>query len=186
MRIQAINTNYDKNYPRQQQTGFKGFFMRVGTGHKTLTPNYYSNVAYIPYKNGNSKLASNTYKDKQIWVFSACKVTAEQAKSAYSFLFEKVQNAETYEAAKMLKSFVASLADKDTGEHNVLYMEKEDSGIPKKENWKELNLSNIVSTLNKYERDNNIIKPTSESAQEPQLTFTIDELWEMIHRNGVA
>lgn len=186
MRIQAINTNYDKNYPRQQQTGFKGFFMRVGTGHKTLTPNFYSNVAYIPYANGNNKLACNKYKDKAIWVFSACKVTAEQASAAYKFLFEKIQNNETYEATKVLKSFVASLADKVTGEHNVVYMEKEDSGIPKKENWKELKLSNIDSTLNQYERDNNIIKPTSEPANESQLTFTIDELWEMIHRNGVA
>ncbi len=184
MKIQSISCNYDCKRVNHQQPNFNGIFMRVGTGNKTLMPNFYSNVAYIPFKDGNKELLQRTYKDKPIWVFPECSVTAIESKAAYKFLFEKIQNSETYKAALKLKQYVESLSS--DGEHNTMYIEKEDIGKPATANWSKLELSQIISKLNKYESDKGIKKTVSDESSKPQKMFTIDELWEMLHRNGVA
>ena len=184
MRIQAINVNYGLKNGQKQQPSFNGIFMRVGTGNKTLMPNFYSNVAYIPFKNGNKGLLQKVYKDKPIWLFPECGITAEESKAAYSFLFGKIQNTTTYHAALKLKDYIVSLSS--NGEHNTMYIEKEDIGMPKHENWSKLELPQIVSKLNKYEVKNGIQKTISDGKEEAQKMFTLDELWEMLHRNGVA
>lgn len=190
MRIKAINVNYgvknvQKQQQQRQQPSFNGIFMRVGTGNKTLMPNFYSMVAYIPFRNGNTNLVRNTYKTKPIWIFSESEITAEEGKAAYGFLFNKIKDMKAYEATKKLKDFVQSMSF--NGEHNVMYIEKKDSGIPNKENWSELKLADITSKLDEYEKENGISKKNM-SASKPvaQKTYTIEELWEMIHRNGVA
>lgn len=182
MRIQAINTNYNQNNLKQQQTNFKGFFMRVGTGNKTLTPNFYSSVAYIPFKDGNTKLATKTYKNKSIWAFPKSEITVEEGKAAYNFLFNKIRDSKAYEAAVKLRNFVESFSF--DGEHNVMYIEKEDLGDPHGE-WGKLELSDIKSELRKYEETHGIRKKASEETVAPK-TYTVEELWEMIYRNGVA
>jgi len=191
MRIQSVNCNYGCKNVNQQQPAFNGFFMQIGTGHRTLTPNYsYSSVAYIPFHNGNTKVAQKLYKstrdlkEKPIWVFPECEITADEGKSAFEFLFGKVQDSKAYSAVKKLKTFIESISFKD--EHNVIYIEKEDSGIPKKENWSELKLSDITSKLKNYEMTHGISQGDVSEKPAVQKTYTIEELWEMIHRNGVA
>ena len=165
--------------------------MQIGTGHGTLTPNYsYSNVAYIPFHNGNTKVAQKLYKstrdlkEKPIWVFPECEITADEGKSALEFLFGKVQDSKAYSAVKKLKTFIESISFKD--EHNVIYIEKEDSGIPNKENWSELKLSDITSKLKEYEIANGVRQGDVPEKPVAQKAYTIQELWEMIYRNGVA
>lgn len=185
MKVQSINCNYNCKSINHLQPSFNGIFMRVGTGNKTLMPNFYSNVAYIPFTKGNKELLQKTYKDKPIWVFPECAVTSEESKAAYKFLFEKVQNSATYQAALKLKQYIESLSNE--GEHNTMYIEKEDIGMPAPTNWNKLELSQIVSKLNKFEASHGINKTVPDSSSKtPQKMFTIEELWEMLHRNGVA
>ena len=184
MKIQSVSCNYGCKNVNQQQPSFNGIFMRVGTGNKTLMPNFYSNVAYIPFTNGNKELLRKTYKDKQIWVFPECAIKAEEGKAAYNFLFKKIQNNATYHSTLKLKNYIESLSS--DGEHNTMYIEKDDIGLPAATNWGKLELSQIISELNKYEAAKGIKKTVSDDNSKPQKMFTLEELWEMLHRNGVA
>ena len=111
----------------------------------------------------------------------------EEGEAAYKFLFKNVQNAEGYEATKKLQSFIKKeLATRD-GKHSPLFLEEHDCGDVNKPR-QELKISDIYAKLSDYEKANNLaVEPVNDSSEsvkkEPP---TEEELWENLHRFGVA
>ena len=184
MRIQAINTAYDCKH-HNKNSSFKGVWGRLGVNY--LDETLYHSAAFYPFTNGKHELVSKFYKGSDCKVLASNGMTVEEGSAAYEFLSGTAKNPEGYKASKKLLKFIETLATNDNRhKHNPLFLEKEDYADVNKERM-ELKISDVQAKLRTYETEHNLIPESGKSADAVQNEPPTEaELWEIIHRTGVA
>ena len=184
MRIQAINSNYVCSQSKQQNTNFKGIWLRVGQNY--LNNDRYCAGAFYKFIDGK-KLSTfiDPRNGRRLLAFGNNGMTVSEGKDAYRFLFGENQDDNGYKAAIKLRNFLASKTNKN-GVHNIMFLEKEDVAdvTAKRER---IGLDRINILLREYEKSHNLVKvnETPKVVKEEKL-MTHDELIKMLTENSFA
>lgn len=182
MKIQAINTAYDcKN--NGQNNSFKGIWGRLGVNY--LDETLYHSAAFYPFVNGKNELVSKFYKGSDCKVLVTNGMTVEEGSAAYKFLFEDIQNKDGYKAVKKLRDFINFELATQYGNYNPLFLEKEDCADVNKTR-QELKILDINAKLSDYENKTNPTAKPAEDSETVKHPMSEEEIWENLHRFGVA